>query len=62
MDSFQQNQGTRAGMAGGLLFVFIGMAAGEIVRTAVLAATGATVSYMVTMGIKCISKYFRRKP
>jgi hypothetical protein len=61
MESFNRNHGTKAGTIGGLLFVLVGMEPGEITRTVILAATGAFVSYSVTMVIKCISRYFRRK-
>jgi hypothetical protein len=61
MDSFQPNQGTKAGMIGGLLFVFIGLSMGEIVKTAMLAAIGAGVSYGVTVAIKWIERRMKGK-
>jgi hypothetical protein len=56
MDSFQPNHSTKAGMIGGLLFVFVGLSMGEVVKTAFLAAIGASVSYGVAVLIKWIGK------
>lgn len=61
MDSFQPNHSTKAGMIGGLLFVFLGLSMGEIVKTAVLAAVGAIVSYGVSVGLRWIMQKIKRK-
>lgn len=61
MDSFQPNHNTRAGMIGGLLFVLLGLSMGEIVKTALLAAVGAVVSYWVSVGMRWIAGKIKRK-
>lgn len=61
MEHPQGNHGTKAGIIGGLLFVFIGLTMGEIIKTALLAAIGAGVSYAVTLALRWIAGIFRRK-
>ena len=61
MDSFQSNHSTKAGMIGGLLFVFVGLSMGEIVKTALLAIIGASVSFLVTLGFKWVVKKWKTK-
>jgi hypothetical protein len=61
MESPQTNSGTKAGVIGGLLFVFIGLTLGEIVKTASLAAVGAAVSYGVTLAMRWITGKIKRK-
>jgi uncharacterized membrane protein len=61
METPQASQGTRAGMIGGLLFVLVGLTPGEVVKTAVLAAVGAGVSYGVTIGLRWITGKLKRK-
>jgi hypothetical protein len=48
-------------MIGGLLFVFVGLNMGEIVRTAVLAAIGASMSFLVTLGFKWVVKKWKTR-
>jgi uncharacterized membrane protein len=61
MEPVQPSHGTRAGMIGGLLFVFVGLSMGEVVKTALLAAIGAAVSYGVSVGLRWVGKRFRRR-
>jgi hypothetical protein len=55
------NGNTRAGMIGGLLFVFVGLSMGEIVRTALLAAIGASMSFLVTYGFNRVVKKMKNR-
>jgi hypothetical protein len=48
-------------MIGGLLFVFLGLTLGEIVKTAALAAVGATVSFLVSLFGKWIIKKWKTR-
>lgn len=48
-------------MIGGLLFVFVGLSMGEIVKTVLLAAIGASVSFLVTLGFKWVVKKWKTK-
>lgn len=48
-------------MIGGLLFVLLGLSMGEIVKTALLAAVGAVVSYWVSVGMRWIAGKIKRK-
>lgn len=57
----QLPQGTRAGMIGGLLFVFVGLSMGEVVKTAVLAVIGALVSFLVTLVFKWVSEKWKTR-
>lgn len=48
-------------MIGGLLFVFVGLSMGEVVKTALLAAVGALVSYGVSVGLRWVAGKIKRK-
>lgn len=48
-------------MIGGLLFVFMGLSLGEIVRTATLAAIGAAVSFGVTVFLRWVIKKWKTR-
>ena len=51
----------KAGTAGGtLLTIFANIQSGDILKTAVLAAVGAVVSFGSTMLLKTIIRYFRK--
>jgi hypothetical protein len=56
METPNGSGGTKAGMIGGLLFVFLGLRAEEIVKTVVLAVIGASVSFVVTLVFKRLTK------
>lgn len=54
------NNGTRAGTFGGtLLSVFVNLDSSDFLRTAVLAAIGAVVSFFVSLLLKWILKYLK---
>ena len=61
MQSLQPNNSTRQGMIAGLLFVFVGLGLKEMARTAVLAAIGASVSFLVTLVFKWIVKKWKTR-
>lgn len=46
---------------GGTLLSIIVNITGDIIRTAILAVVGATVSYLTSLCIKCIRNRFKRK-
>jgi len=51
----------KAGTAGGtLLTIFANIQSGDMLKTAVLAAVGAVVSFGSTMLLKIIIRYFRK--
>ncbi|MCU7551610.1 hypothetical protein OCK74_20995 [Chitinophagaceae bacterium LB-8] len=53
---------TLTGTVGGTLFVLlIQIGSGEILKTTVLAAIGAVVSYLVSWGLKFLVKRLKRK-
>lgn len=53
---------TRAGTAGGtLLVVFLQISADELAKTSVLAAVGAIVSFCVSLLLKYLVRYIKRK-
>lgn len=57
----QPDHSTRTGtISGTLLVVIIQINTGELFKTALLAATGAIVSFCVTVLLKWIIKRFRR--
>ena len=52
----------KAGTAGGtLLVVLLQISSGEVLKTAVLAAVGAVVSFGVSLGMKWLVKQLKRK-
>ena len=52
---------TKAGTAGGtLLSIFANIHSGDILKTAILAAIGAAVSFFITLLLKIIIRYFRK--
>jgi hypothetical protein len=59
METPQSSGGIKAGMIGGLLFVFVGMKTEEIVKTIVLAVIGASVSFVVTLCLKWLTKRWK---
>jgi hypothetical protein len=61
METPQTSGSTRAGMIGGLLFVFIGLSMEEVAKTAALAAIGATVSFLVTLICKWIIRKWKTR-
>ncbi len=53
---------TLTGTAGGTLFVvLVHISSGELLKTTVLAAIGAVVSYTVSWGLKFLVKRLKRK-
>ena len=51
----------KAGTAGGtLLSIFVNIHSGDILRTAVLAAIGAVVSFGITLLLKSLIRRFRK--
>lgn len=51
------HHGTAVGTAGGtLLAAFANIHSGDITKTIILAAVGATVSFLVSLGLKWIAK------
>jgi hypothetical protein len=61
MDTGQSNVPTLAGTVGGTLLVLLHLDAREMLQTAVLAAVGAVVSYLVTVGLKWGLRIVKRK-
>jgi len=52
----------RAGTAGGtLLVVVLQISAGELLKTGCLAAVGAVVSFGVSLGLKFLVRWWKRK-
>ena len=53
---------TRAGIAGGtLLAIFVNIQYTDVLKTALLAAIGAVVSFCVTMCLKLLIKRIRKR-
>jgi hypothetical protein len=62
MEPSTMNTPTKAGTAGGtLLVVLLHIHSDDLIKTAVLAAVGATVSYSVSMILKLIVDRIKRK-
>lgn len=62
MANFLDETGTRAGTVGGtLLSILPAIGSGEIIRTAVLAAVGAMVSFMVSVLLKIVVQHIKKK-
>jgi urea transporter len=60
--NFSPESDTLTGTVGGTLFVvLIHISSGEILKTAVLAAIGAAVSFSVSWGLKFLVKQLKRK-
>lgn len=54
--------GTKAGTAGGtLLSVLVNINSGDIFHTCILAAVGAVVSFTVSILLKVLLQWFKRK-
>ncbi|MBS1744082.1 MAG: hypothetical protein JST81_13705 [Bacteroidetes bacterium] len=52
---------TKAGTAGGtLLIVLLNIRSEDLLKTAVLAAVGAVVSFCVTLALKLVIKHLRK--
>jgi mannitol-specific phosphotransferase system IIBC component len=52
---------TKAGTAGGtLLSIFANIHSGDILKTVVLAAVGAVVSFSITLLLKIMIRHFRK--
>ncbi|MCP9749480.1 hypothetical protein [Ferruginibacter sp. HRS2-29] len=61
MDNSFFNSPTRSGTAGGLLTVLlINIAGKDVLKTIVLAAIGATVSFLISHGWKLLLKRWKR--
>lgn len=57
----ENNTGTRAGTIGGtLLTVFYNIRSEDVVKTIVLAGVGAVVSFVVSLLLKALLKYFKK--
>ena len=57
----ENNTGTKAGTVGGtLLTIFYNIRSEDIVKTIVLAGVGAVVSFLVSLFLKTILKYFKK--
>lgn len=57
----ESNTGTKAGTVGGtLLTVFYNIRSEDVIKTIVLAGVGAVVSFVVSLLLKRIVKYFRK--
>lgn len=57
----ESNTGTRAGTIGGtLLTVFYNIRSEDVVKTIVLAGVGAVVSFVVSLLLKALLKYFKK--
>ena len=62
MDNNAQQVTARAGTAGGTLLVFIvEISSSELLKTTVLAAVGAVVSFTVSLGLRYLVKKIRKK-
>ncbi|MCW3075128.1 MAG: hypothetical protein JWP69_2197 [Flaviaesturariibacter sp.] len=56
------NADTRAGTLGGtLLVLLVQIDPSELLKTGLLAATGATVSFAVSTGLKWLTRRWRKK-
>lgn len=52
---------TKTGTAGGtLLTIFANISKEDLIKTAILAAVGALVSFSITLVLKLVIKYFKR--
>jgi hypothetical protein len=52
---------TKTGTAGGtLLTIFANITKEDLIKTAILAAVGAVVSFGITLVLKVVLKYFRK--
>lgn len=60
MSSELSNKGTLMGTASGTALSVIGISSGDIVKTAVLAGTGALVSFSMSLFLKWISKRWKK--
>lgn len=57
MSTPSSHHGTAAGTLGGtLLSIFANVQTGDITKTVILAAIGATVSFMVSLALKWITR------
>ena len=60
--NYQVGGSTKAGTLGGTLFIFfINLHSEEILKTAILAAIGAAVSFVISMMLKILVQKLRRK-
>lgn len=60
MSTPSSHHGTAAGTVGGtLLSIFASIDSGDIVMTTILAAVGAMVSFMVSVGLKWVGRRVR---
>lgn len=59
-ESNQSSKGTVMGTVSGTALSVIGISSADIVKTAVLAATGALVSFSVSLFLKWISKRLKK--
>lgn len=62
MEPSSMNGPTRAGTAGGtVLILLIHISSADVIKTAILAAVGATVSYTVSVILKLIVDRIKQK-
>ena len=60
MSTPSSHHGTAAGTVGGtLLSIFASIQSGDITKTVILATLGAIVSFLVSLGLKWITKRLR---
>ena len=56
------HHGTAAGTVGGtVLSIFATIQSGDVTKTIVLAAVGAVVSFVVSVGLKLVARRLRRR-
>jgi hypothetical protein len=60
IESNTTNKGTVMGTVSGTALSVIGISSADILKTAVLAATGALVSFSVSVFLKWVSKRLRK--
>lgn len=60
MSTLSSHHGTAAGTVGGtILSIFASIHSGEVTKTIILATIGAIVSFLVSLGLKWITKRTR---
>ena len=53
---------TKAGTVGGtLLTIFVNIKSEDLLKTAILAAVGAAVSFLITLALKLLIKLFKNR-
>lgn len=51
---------TRAGMVGGAVLAMVFVSSGELLKTAILAAVGALVSYLISRLVRYLARLWQR--